>query len=57
MKINLGALPPELTEPPPGAYGWIAFQPSTGKVWRKVDGKWLRITEALERIEAKKNSN
>ncbi|WP_441280130.1 hypothetical protein [Bradyrhizobium sp. 63_E2_N1_3] len=55
MKLNLGNLPPELTEPPPQARGWIAFQPSTGKVWRRVDGVWLRIEEALARIEARKS--
>jgi hypothetical protein len=55
-KINLGNLPPELTEPPLGAYGTFAFQPSTGKVWRKVDGKWFRIEEALARIEARKSN-
>ncbi|UPT93859.1 hypothetical protein J4G48_0031610 [Bradyrhizobium barranii subsp. apii] len=55
MKINLGNLPPELTEPPADARGTLAFQPSTGKVWRKVDGQWFRIEEALKRIEEKKS--
>ncbi|MBB4395165.1 hypothetical protein [Bradyrhizobium sp. ERR14] len=27
--------------PPPDERGWIAFQPSTGKVRWKIDGKWL----------------
>ncbi|MFK4537930.1 hypothetical protein ABIA00_006113 [Bradyrhizobium ottawaense] len=54
MKLNLGNLPPEMTEPPPDARGWIAFQPSTGRCWRKLDGEWLRIEEALARIEARK---
>ncbi|MCD9898135.1 hypothetical protein QIH85_43015 [Bradyrhizobium japonicum] len=53
MKLNLGNLPPDMTEPPPDARGWIAFQPTTGKVRRKVDGEWLRIEEALARIEAR----
>ncbi|NYG46146.1 hypothetical protein GGD67_003617 [Bradyrhizobium sp. IAR9] len=33
MKMWLG--------PPPDERGWIAFQPSTGKVRWKIDGKWL----------------
>ncbi|WFT91416.1 hypothetical protein QA633_23930 [Bradyrhizobium barranii] len=54
MKVNLGNLPPHMAEPPPDARGQYAFQPTTGKVWRKVDGQWLRIEEALARIEARK---
>ncbi|WP_354200125.1 hypothetical protein [Bradyrhizobium sp. JR4.1] len=53
--LELGSLPPEFAEPPAGARGWLAFQPSTGKVWRKLDGVWLRIEEALARIEARKS--
>jgi hypothetical protein len=56
MKINLGNLPPDMTEPPPDACGWLAFQPSTGRVWWKIDGKWLPIEEALALREARKNS-
>lgn len=54
--ISLGNLPPQLTEPPQDARGWLAFQPSTGRVWWKIDGKWLPIDEALTRREAMKNS-
>lgn len=53
--INLNNLPPELTEPPPDARGWLAFQPSTAKIWWKIDGKWLPIEEALALREARKS--
>lgn len=46
--INLGALPPDLTEPPSDARGWLAFQPSSSKVWWKIKGEWLPIDEALK---------
>ena len=49
-------IPPELFAPPRDAPGWIAFQPSTGNIWRKVSGEWLRISEAMSEIEAGKNS-
>jgi len=49
--INLGALPPDLNEPPNDARGWLAFQPSSGKVWWKISGQWLSIDEALKHIE------
>lgn len=58
MKIELNNLPPDLTEPPPDApdaCGWLAFQPSTCKVWWKIDGKWLPIAEALALREARKS--
>ena len=55
-KINLGSLPPDMTEPPPDARCWLAWQPSTGKAWRKVDGKWLPIAEANAIVEARKQS-
>ncbi|WP_194393640.1 hypothetical protein [Bradyrhizobium sp. CCBAU 51765] len=48
-------LPPELGEPPKEARGWIAFQPATGKAWRKIAGKWLPIVEANALIEARKS--
>ncbi|MCS3449564.1 MULTISPECIES: hypothetical protein [Bradyrhizobium] len=48
--IDPSNLPPELTEPPPDAPGWLAFQPATAKVWQKLDGTWLPISEAQERI-------
>lgn len=54
--INLGSLPPNMTEPPKDARGWLAFQPSTGKVWWKIEGEWLPIDEALARREARKQS-
>lgn len=53
--IELHNLPPELSEPPKDARGWIALQPSTGKMWRKLDGKWLPIAEANALIEARKS--
>ncbi|MFK4538035.1 hypothetical protein ABIA00_006218 [Bradyrhizobium ottawaense] len=57
MKLNLGNLPPDLTEPPQDARGTLAFQPLTGRVWRRVDGQWFRIEEALARIETRKISH
>ncbi|UPK16100.1 hypothetical protein [Bradyrhizobium sp. 131] len=54
MTIELGNLPPEFTEPPPDVRGWLAFQPSTGKAWRKIDGKWLPIAEANAIANARK---
>ncbi|WP_314960954.1 hypothetical protein [Bradyrhizobium cosmicum] len=56
QKIELHNLPPELTEPPPDARGLVAFQPSTGRTWQKVDGKWLPSAEANALIEARKQS-
>ncbi|SFU59248.1 hypothetical protein [Bradyrhizobium arachidis] len=40
MKIELHNLPPDLAAPPPDAKGWLAYQPSTRKVWWKIDGEW-----------------
>ncbi|MDI3564941.1 hypothetical protein [Bradyrhizobium sp. Arg816] len=54
MKIELHNLPPEMTEPPPERRGWLAWQPSIGKAWRKVDGKWLPIAEANAIANARK---
>jgi hypothetical protein len=51
MNIDVSNLPPDLTEPPKDARGWVAFQPSTGKAWRKLDGEWLPIAEAQRLIE------
>ncbi|WP_157461016.1 MULTISPECIES: hypothetical protein [Bradyrhizobium] len=56
MKIELHKLPPDVSEPPREARGWVAFQPSTGKIWQKVDGEWLRSAEANALIEARKQS-
>ncbi|SCB33875.1 hypothetical protein GA0061098_1006176 [Bradyrhizobium shewense] len=56
IKIELHDLPPELTEPPPDARGWLAWQPLTCKAWRKLDGKWLPIAEANAIVEARRNS-
>ncbi|MGY4411959.1 hypothetical protein ACVWW4_003695 [Bradyrhizobium sp. LB7.1] len=56
MKIELHNLPPEVAEPPPDACGLVAFQPSTGKIWQKVDGKWLPTAEANALIDARKQS-
>jgi len=53
MKIDVSNLPPDLTEPPPGAKGNYAFQPSTGKIWRKLNGEWLPIADARKRIKAR----
>lgn len=39
--INLSNLPPDLTEPPPEAKSWLAYQPSSGKFWWRIDGEWL----------------
>ncbi|WP_167772341.1 hypothetical protein [Bradyrhizobium frederickii] len=55
MKMDRGIVPPELSEPPPDARGWIAWQPSTGKAWRKIDGKWLPIAEANAIVETRKS--
>lgn len=44
--VELHNLPAELAEPPQDAVGWIAWQPTTGKAWRRIDGKWLPIAEA-----------
>jgi hypothetical protein len=55
MNVDLGNLPPDLTEPPPDANGWLAFQPSTSKVWWGIGGVWLRIEEALALREARQN--
>lgn len=52
--IELHNLPPELAEPPADARGSLAWQPSTGKAWRKIDGKWLPIAEANEVAAARK---
>lgn len=57
MRINLGNLPPELTEPPPDARGWLAFQPSSGKIWWRLSGKWLPIAEALALRQTRKLSH
>lgn len=56
MTVELHNLPPEFGEPPAGARGWIAWQPSTGKAWRKLDGKWLPIDEANAIAAARKQS-
>ncbi|MBB4391823.1 hypothetical protein GGD62_000891 [Bradyrhizobium sp. ERR14] len=56
MKIDLHNLPPELTEPHHDARGWLAWQPSKDKAWRKLDGKWLPIAEANAIVEARKQS-
>ncbi|WP_154694131.1 hypothetical protein CIT37_41795 [Bradyrhizobium ottawaense] len=56
MKIELHNLPPELTEPPADAIGLVAFQPSTGKTWQKVDGVWLPSAEANAILEAREKS-
>ncbi|RXH41060.1 hypothetical protein [Bradyrhizobium zhanjiangense] len=53
--VELHNLPLDLSAPPPDARGWLAFQPSTEKAWRKVDGKWLPIAEANALIEARKS--
>ena len=53
--IDLGNLPPDMTEPPPDAYGNLAFQPSSGKAWWKLNDKWVRAEEALAHFEARKN--
>ncbi|UFW82880.1 hypothetical protein BjapCC829_23105 [Bradyrhizobium barranii] len=57
MKIEANNIPARLSEPPRDVRGWLAWQPSTGKAWRKVDGKWLPIAEANALIEARKNSH
>ncbi|MFK4507083.1 hypothetical protein LPJ38_26810 [Bradyrhizobium daqingense] len=54
MKVDLHNLPPELTEPPADARGWLAWQPSTGNAWRRVDGVWLPIAEANAIVKARK---
>lgn len=54
MKVELHNLPPELTEPPRDAIGLVAFQPSTGRIWQKVDGRWLPSAEANALIESRK---
>ncbi|WP_431014682.1 hypothetical protein [Bradyrhizobium pachyrhizi] len=54
--IDPSNLPPELAEPPQDAPGWIAFQLSTAKVWRKLNGKWLPIAEAQELIRNRTSS-
>lgn len=51
--IDLANLPPELSEPPTDARGNYAFQPSTWRIWQRVDGVWLRIGDAQERIDAR----
>ncbi|WP_181769850.1 hypothetical protein [Bradyrhizobium sp. UNPF46] len=56
MKIELHNLPPELTEPPRDAIGLVALQPSTGKIWQKVDGEWLPSAEANAILEAREKS-
>ncbi|WP_181769460.1 hypothetical protein [Bradyrhizobium sp. UNPA324] len=53
MTIELHNLPPDVTEPPADACGLVAFQPSTGKTWQKVDGKWLPSAEANALIESR----
>lgn len=55
-QVKFWQVPPEATAPAPDARGWICWQPSTGKVWRKIDGKWLPIAEANEIAEARRNS-
>lgn len=55
MKIELHNLPPDLSEPPKNARGWLAWQPSTGKAWRKIDGEWLPIEEANAIAAARKH--
>lgn len=52
--IDVSSLPPDLIEPPRDAHGWLAWQPSTGKVWRKVDGEWLQFAEAQKLIEERR---
>ncbi|MBH5369907.1 hypothetical protein [Bradyrhizobium glycinis] len=54
MKVELHNLPPDLSAPPPHACGWLAFQHSSGKAWRKIDGAWLPIDEANAIAEARK---
>lgn len=54
--IELHNLPPEIIEPPKDAIGLVAFQPSTGKTWQKVDGEWLLSAEANALIEAREKS-
>ncbi|MGY4313722.1 hypothetical protein [Bradyrhizobium sp. JR3.5] len=49
--IDPSNIPQELTEPPSEAAGWLAFQPTSGKVWRKLDGTWLPIAEARKLID------
>ncbi len=56
MTVELHNLPADLTEPPPDARGWLAFQPSTGKAWRRVDRMWRPIAEANAILEARKQS-
>lgn len=48
--IDLSNLSPEMSAPPAGAKGCFAFQPSTGRIWNKLDGEWLPIKEAHSRI-------
>lgn len=51
--IQPNNIPSDLSEPPPDARGWLALQPSSGKIWWKLDGKWLPIAEARALIETR----
>jgi prolyl-tRNA synthetase len=53
MKVDIGNLPPHMTEPPPGAPGLYAFQPATWKIWQKIESQWLPIAEAQKRINSR----
>ncbi|MGY4370745.1 hypothetical protein ACVW1A_006810 [Bradyrhizobium sp. LB1.3] len=53
VKINPNNLPPDMTAPPPDARGWLAFQPSSGKIWWKLNGEWLPIAKARALIESR----
>lgn len=52
--IDVSNLPAKMTEPPSDARGWFAWQPSTGKVWRKVAGEWLQFAEAQKLLEERR---
>lgn len=42
-------LPPNLSEPPADLEGRLAFCPTAGKTWMRIDGKWVPLTEAIEK--------
>ncbi|UPJ27082.1 hypothetical protein [Bradyrhizobium sp. CW1] len=56
MTIELHNLPADLAEPPREAIGLVSFQPSTGKIWQKVNGEWLPSAEANAILEAREKS-
>jgi len=41
-------LAPGIDEPRKGLPGLLAYQPSTGKSWRKINGEWQPIGETRQ---------